>query len=206
MARDGVDLAHLGRSARRPVTAGQPRPEATSRNWQLFCRRIPSAVTIGRGIGFLDSYEASMPRTDTECIRLCLDGRPEAYRHLVRRHEGRVLSYLTVLLGDSEDAAEAAQETFVRAYFALQRLRKPESFSAWLVGIAGRGAKEAVRDKRRQREIVARGRRVVSDDGEGPSPDLRQAVASLPQTYRQVILLRYYGGLSCAGIGAELGV
>ena len=42
-------------------------------------------------------------------------------------------------------------------------------------------------------------------DGQ-PGPELSQAVAELPEAYRQVILLRFYGGQSCAEIGRNLGV
>ena len=133
-----------------------------------------------------------MPRTDKDCIRLCLDGQPEAFRHLVRRHEARVLSYLTILLGDPEDASEAAQETFVRAYFALTSLRKPESFSAWLVGIARQVCREWRRGRLRERAGLERwvgdaGFRDVAETEQRPDDRiacLRNAIASLPDKER----------------------
>ncbi len=147
-----------------------------------------------------------MCQKDRQYVRLCLDGEPEAFRHLVFRYQGRLVSYLTGRLGDGQRAGEAAQETFVRAYFALRRLRKPDSFFSWLLGIADRVVKETYRDRRRETAPLRCD--LVEDKGESPGSDadVRQAVAALPDLYRQTVLLRYYGGLSCAEVSSELGV
>ena len=149
-----------------------------------------------------------MCRTDRHCIRLCLAGRPAAFRHLVVRHQGRLMSYLSVRLGDEDEAAEVTQETLVRAYFALGKLRKPDSFFSWLLGIAGRVVKETRREqqRRRQWQVATSGRNTTGVQGRSPDPPVRQAVADLPEVYRQAVLLRYYGGLSCTQISDTLGV
>ena len=69
-----------------------------------------------------------MPMTDRHDIALCLDGHPEAFRQLVARYQAVLLAHLAGRLGDRERAEEAAQETFVRAYFGLGKLKKPASF------------------------------------------------------------------------------
>jgi len=147
-----------------------------------------------------------MCQTDGQYVQRCLNGEPDAFRHLVLCHQGRLLSFLTGRLGEAEQAAEAAQETFVRAYFALPKLKKPDSFLPWLLGIAGRVAKETYRDKQRRRQVAALRRDGGPDQADPPDPALSRAVSELPEAYRKVILLRYYGGLSCAEIGLELGV
>ena len=146
-----------------------------------------------------------MSRSDGECIRLCLDGHPEAYEELVARYEAPVISYLAGRLGDADLAEEAAHEAFVRAYFALGRLRKPESFFSWLVGIADHAARDEMRLRRRQRGI---------DEAAAAAPaapekeqlDVERAVAGLDSAYRDVVLMRFFGGMSCAGIAERLGV
>ncbi len=147
-----------------------------------------------------------MCQKDKQYVQLCLDGEPDAFRHLVFRYQGRLVSYLTGRLGGGQAADEAAQETFVRAYFALRRLRKPDSFFSWLLGIADRVVKETYRDRRRETATLRCD--LVEDKAESPAsdPDVRQAVAELPDLYREMVLLRYYGGLSCAEISSELGV
>ena len=147
-----------------------------------------------------------MTETDKYYVERCLDGHPDDFRHLVRRYQPVLLAHLAGKLGSRDRAEEAAQETLVRAYFKMDSLRKPESFFAWLLGIADLVAKEQQRKEliRRKRESV----RAFCE--EAPKPELSQdyaleaAVAGLPEAYRIVILLRYYGGLSCSGIAGRL--
>ena len=76
--------------------------------------------------------------TDKEYVRLCLDGHPEVFGSLVERYHPALLSYLSGRLRDREKADEMDQEAWVRSYFALNRLKKAESFFSWLLGIARR--------------------------------------------------------------------
>ena len=69
------------------------------------------------------------------------------------RYQTPLLRHLRFRLGDADKATEAAQETFVRAYFALRDLRKPEAFFSWLFGIADRVAKETQRAAMRRRTV-----------------------------------------------------
>jgi len=147
-----------------------------------------------------------MPETDQYYVERCLDGHPDDFRYLVRSYQSVLLAHLAGKLGNKDKAEEAAQESFVRAYFGLDRVKKPESFFSWLLGIADRVAKEHHRREqlRRQREAIR------SFSEEAPSPELSQdyalesAIGDLPEAYRQVILLRYYGGHSCNQIAAKL--
>ncbi|MEN6577362.1 MAG: sigma-70 family RNA polymerase sigma factor [Phycisphaerales bacterium] len=147
-----------------------------------------------------------MTETDQFYVERCLDGHPDDFRHLVRRYQPLLLAQLAGKLGHRERAEEAAQETFVRAYFNMDKLKKPGSFLPWLLGIADNVAKEQQRKEyiRRKRESV----RAFCE--ETPQPELSQdyaleaAIATLPEAYRSVILLRYYGGLSCSGIAEKL--
>lgn len=143
---------------------------------------------------------------DGEYIQRCLAGQPDQFRHLVYRYQGPLVSYLAGRLGSLEQAEEAAQETFVRAYFGLNRLGKPESFLAWLIGIALRVLKEEQR-LQHQRSVVAR---LWAENR--PEPELSEdyslerAVGNLNEPYRQIVLLRYYSGCSCATISEQLGM
>jgi RNA polymerase sigma-70 factor (ECF subfamily) len=150
-----------------------------------------------------------MSLSDRECIQSCLNDHPEAFRYLVQRHQVALTRYLRGRLGNAEDAAEAAQEAFVRAYFALPRLRKPEGFLTWLLGIADRVVKETLRAARRSRTLDLEQAEPLAPDDPRQSGDegaTTEAVAGLPDTYREVIVLRYYGGQSCAEISRSLDV
>jgi RNA polymerase sigma-70 factor (ECF subfamily) len=147
-----------------------------------------------------------MSENDKYYIERCLDGHPDDFRHLVRRYQGVLLASLAGKLGDRDKAEEAAQETLVRAYFNIGKLKKTGSFFSWLFGIADHVAKEQQRKEQIQhsRETI----RLYSE--ESPPAELSEdfsletAVASLPEIYRKIVLLRYYGGQSCTEIAGQL--
>ncbi|MBA7688504.1 ECF RNA polymerase sigma factor SigW [subsurface metagenome] len=162
-----------------------------------------------------------MPETDKYYIERCLDGHPDDFRYIVRRYQAVLLAHLAGKLGNKDRAEEAAQESLVRAYFNMNKLQKPESFFSWLLGIADRVAKEHQRKDqiRRQRETIR------SFSQEAPSPArpkawtgsdptssgsqdyaLEAAIAKLPESYRRVVLLRYYGDRSCSQVAEQFDI
>ena len=150
-----------------------------------------------------------MPQSDREYVQSCLDGRPEMFRLLVERYQTALVGQLRATLGNASEAEEVAQETFVRAYFALGKLQKPDSFFSWLVGIAGRVARENRRAAKRMRPLD-------THEADPPQPEVAEhlhveatvgeAVAKLPDVYREVIALRFYGGRCCQEISRDLDV
>ncbi len=147
-----------------------------------------------------------MTETDKYYVERCLDGHPDDFRYIVRRYQAVLLAHLAGKLGNRDKAEEAAQESLVRAYFNMSKLRKPGSFFSWLLGIADRVAKEHQRKEmlHQQREVIR------SFSQEAASPELSQdygleaAIAELPESYRRVVLLRYYGGRSCSQVAEQL--
>src|ERR1022692_1407767 len=146
-----------------------------------------------------------MELTDKDYVENCLDGHPEDFGRLVDRYQKPLFSYLAARVGNFPQAEEAAQESFVRAFLSLKKLRRPESFYSWLLGIAGRVAKEQFRSElhRRQDCEVAETMMASAADYSEDYP-LEEAIAALPENHRQVILLRYYEGLSCQEVTTRL--
>jgi len=148
-----------------------------------------------------------MGLTDRECVERCRDGHPEDFGQLVDRYQKPLFSWLAGRTRDNRQAEEAAQESFVRAFTSLKKLRKPESFYSWLLGIAGWVAKEQFRSlehSRREREAA----KTMAEGAPARDEDypLEEAIAVLPESHRQMILLRYYEGLSCQEVATRLGV
>jgi len=147
-----------------------------------------------------------MSETDKYYVERCLDGHPDDFRHLVRRYQGVLLANLAGKLGDKDRAEEAAQETLVRAYFNMSKLNKPDSFFSWLLGIADHVAKE----HHRKEQIQQKRETIISFSEEIPPTEisddysLEAAITELPESYRKVILLRYYGKHSCNEIAKQL--
>src|SRR5512137_2360115 len=90
--------------------------------------------------------------TDEEYVVSSRNGCPDHFRVLVQRYQRPLFAYLSSRLGNHLEAEEAAQESFVRAFTSLKKLRKPESFCSWLLGIAGRVAQEQFRDLKRRKQ------------------------------------------------------
>ena len=152
-----------------------------------------------------------MAQSDQELVGLCRDGHPEIFRNLVTRYETSLLRHLTGRLGNRHNASEATQETFVRAYFSLERLRNTASFSAWLFGIADRVALEMRRSDQKFAtavldDVAAEESGENAETGQTVDATLFQTVQELPDTYRNVVLLRFYGGQSCEDIAENLSI
>ena len=148
-----------------------------------------------------------MNATDKEHVEQCLNGHPDDYRFLVERYQGPVFAYLAIRLGDRALAEDAAQESFVRAFFALPKLKKPESFYAFLLGIAGRVAHEMRRAASRIAKRDDAAALVTADAADDREEyHLEEAIAALPESHRQVILLRFYEQLSCQDVANRLGL
>ena len=148
-----------------------------------------------------------MDLTDKEYVEHCRDGQPEDFRLLVHRYQGPLFSWLAGRLRDHRLAEEAAQESFVRAFLSLKKLRKPESFYSWLLGIAGRVAKEQFRARERhQRDREAAEAMMADAADHAIEYPLEEAIAVLPESHRQVVVLRYYEGLSCQEVATRLGM
>lgn len=146
--------------------------------------------------------------SDARCVEHSRDDRPEDFRLLVQRYQRPLFAYLACRMGNAGEAEEAAQESFVRAFFSLKKLRKPESFYAWLLGIANRVTRESFRaSKRRQKDREAAESLLAGQEtAEAADYPLAETLAALPESYRRVVLLRYYENLSCQEIGQRLGM
>ncbi|MFC1780640.1 RNA polymerase sigma factor [Planctomycetota bacterium] len=147
-----------------------------------------------------------MSEIDKYYIERCLDGHPDDFRYLVGRYQSVLLANLAGKLGNMDHAEEAAQEAFVRAYFNMDKLKKPHSFFSWLLGIADHVAKEF----RRKEQIRLRREDIRSYTDESTPAELsadfvlEKAIAELPESYRKIVLLRYYGQQSCNKIAVQL--
>jgi RNA polymerase sigma-70 factor (ECF subfamily) len=149
--------------------------------------------------------------TDRYFVERCLDGHREDFRHLVARYQKPLLAGIRVRQRRADVAEEAAQEAFVRAFANLAKLKKPESFFAWLLGIAYRVLNEIYDRERRNREVLMRmaaepsahSAEIVERSADAA---LEAAIADLSDPYREVILLRFYGDCSCSEVADRLNV
>jgi RNA polymerase sigma-70 factor (ECF subfamily) len=94
--------------------------------------------------------------TDAEYVARARAGDESARSRLVERHHASCLRFARHLLGDDDDAEDAVQETFIRAFAALARYEERDAFHAWLFQIlVHRCRSSAVRRSRLRERYVS---------------------------------------------------
>ncbi len=145
----------------------------------------------------------------TELVSRAKSGQTDAVDRLVDAYAPRLYGLLYRMVGSAAQAEDLLQETFVKMLRGLGRYREDGRFEPWLFSIAANLARDAIR--RRGRAVpVATGQDgqdcIARLAGEGPGPDsrllqveqaqtLEQALATLSETQREVILLRFFSDL-----------
>ncbi len=148
---------------------------------------------------------------DDEAIARVLDGDVEAFAILVRRHEARVARLGMSFFRDREEAADFAQDVFVKAYTALASFQGRSLFSTWLLRIA---YNTAINSKKRRREGVPLD--PEAEPAGSPGADeaqlreetaraVREAMAELPPRQALCIELYFYYDLKYAEISEITG-
>ena len=152
---------------------------------------------------------------DRELVTAIVAGDRDAFRLLVERESGPVIRACARILGDPDAAEDVAQECFVTAYQLIGSWRGEGSLHGWLLRIAINRALRAVKGRPRLLPLEGdSGEPREVPGGSEPLADLlmserdrmvQQAVASLPEPYRETIVLRYFGELSIAEIASQTG-
>jgi RNA polymerase sigma-70 factor, ECF subfamily len=145
------------------------------------------------------------------------DGDLEAGEELVRRYTGPLMRYLQRLVGSEHVAEELLQQTWVSALDNLDRFNAAaggSAFKGWVFRIATNKANDHWRSSGRERQAKQGLRLVMAEHGPpaGQSLEmaeeqerLRWAIEQLPQSQREVLLLRYYGEMKFVEIAELLG-
>jgi RNA polymerase sigma-70 factor (ECF subfamily) len=151
-----------------------------------------------------------MSDSDAALVARTLAGDLDAYAALMARYRDGFGRYAFHMLGNHEDAQEAMQDSFLRAYRALKDCRDPDRFGAWLFRIV-------VNRCRTMRRRLVRLRRVEGEllddvpitDREPAALEWREeiarALARLRPHYREAFLLRYLEGLDYAEMSRMTG-
>ena len=135
-----------------------------------------------------------------------------AFASLVERYWERLYRWLCQLTRDGHTAEDLAQETFLKAFAALESFRAGSNFRAWLFRIAHNNFVN-------QRRAARHNRQPLSSDWEsdeaGPEDEalsrealqtLTEAVSKLPVDFRSALLLRAEGDLSFKEIAEVMGI
>jgi RNA polymerase sigma-70 factor, ECF subfamily len=163
---------------------------------------------------------ATLPEDpDAALVARVQSGNIDGFEELVRRHSRRIFGTLAGLLGNVDDAHDATQEVFLKAFENIGRFQGRSKFSTWLTSIAINAGTDLLR-QRKPSEPLEEGQgdegfrpRQVQKWAEDPERLLaasqmnelvREAVLRLPEKYRIAVLLRDINQLSTEEAAAAL--
>lgn len=134
---------------------------------------------------------------DEIAIEKCRSNEREAFRHLVEKYQRQAISHATAILGNRDDALDAAQEAFIDAFKALKQFDSSRPFYPWFyVLLRNRCFKLAARKRETQSidETV-----IVAPNSTAQSErilELENALRALDMEDREIVTLKYFDGLS----------
>ena len=156
---------------------------------------------------------------DAALVARVQKGETDVFEELVRRHSRRVFGALAGLVGNLDDARDATQDVFLKAFENIGRFQGRSKFSTWLTSIAINTGTELLRQRKPSESLAE----MEDDEGFRPrqvqrweeNPEqqcsasqmnrlVREAVLRLPEKYRVAVLLRDINQLSTEEAAAAL--
>lgn len=154
-----------------------------------------------------------MPGWEEHLVQRAKGGEKVAFELLADLHRSAVRHHALRLLRDGEDASDAVQETFVKAYRALGTFDATRPVLPWLMRICSNCCVDILRGRRNAPDCLERYEHALCD--QGPTADrsaennfdgekVRDAIGRLPERYRQIIWMRHFRHMDVLEIAAEL--
>ncbi|MDE6115588.1 sigma-70 family RNA polymerase sigma factor [Barnesiella sp. WM24] len=160
--------------------------------------------------------------TDEQLVRAYVDGNNTAFDTLLRRHQSKLFSYILKIVKNRDIADDIFQETFVKIIMTLKQGRYAESgkFGAWLTRIAHNLIIDHFRQEKSENSISTDdddvnllNRRDLCDENiedimvnDQIRTDVRRIIEALPESQREVLMMRYYSDMSFKEIADATGV
>jgi RNA polymerase sigma-70 factor (ECF subfamily) len=174
--------------------------------------------------------ETGTPESDAQLASLAAQADVRAFERIMRRYNQRLFRLACGIVGETSEAEDVLQESYVRAFYALAKYAGRGSLGAWLAQIVRNEAIDRVRARAVQSKYVALETDLSSTDQDplleqhqAPLDDvhtnphaatehsemkrvLEHAIANLPDAFRSVFMLRGVEGLSIEETAEYLGI
>lgn len=159
--------------------------------------------------------------SDSELLSLYSTGNEGAFAHLLRRYKSKVFTAVYLIVKDRDVATDLTQDVFIKVVDMLRadRYREEDKFDRWLMRIAHNMAIDFFRRKKKTpTRSIDDGGEVLNDIRFSEAPtehytmqeevfaQLRQLIEQLPDSQREVLVLRHYADLSFKEIADKTGV
>jgi RNA polymerase sigma-70 factor (ECF subfamily) len=145
-------------------------------------------------------------RSVERLIEAAIGGDIESFGELCREYYAAMVAVGYSVLGEHQLAEDAAQESFARALVGLRTLKDKNRFAPWLAAICRNVAKDMLAAKIRQinaGDISPAAKHEKSDKNDRL---IHRAIEQLPESAKELVVLRYYDGLSYEQISSVLGI
>ena len=149
-----------------------------------------------------------MTQSDAKLVQEILAGHKEAFALLLRRYERSVRAVAMSIVKKPHIADDIAQEACVKAWQQLPTLRNPKVFGPWLIKITRRCAIDSLKKQQSLTysdsldQMAAHERNGALDE---KKQHLLETIGKLPESERQVIMLRYFGPYNVRDLASILG-
>ena len=160
--------------------------------------------------------------SDQKLLNCYLSGDRNAISQLIERHSRRVRDYIQMMVKDGDVADDIFQETFIKAVRVIDEGRYTDNgrFLSWILRIAHNQVIDHFRAQKQNRQLneaeagydvlgtLRLAERTVEDEivCEQIASDVRRMVELLPDEQREVVMMRYYSGMSFKEIAEQTGV
>lgn len=160
--------------------------------------------------------------TDDLLVEAYASGNNEAFDTLLRRHQDRVFNYILRVVKDRDVADDIFQETFIKAIITIKQGKYSANgkFSAWITRIAHNLIIDNFRQEKNENQVstdvgavdLLNNRELCEDNIEDLlvntqiQEDVKKIVMALPESQREVLIMRYYRDMSFKEIAEQTGV
>ena len=140
-------------------------------------------------------------------------GDSDAFGVLVRQYAGRAIGTASLMLGSHDDAQDASQEAFARAWRKMDRFRGDSAFYTWFSRILRNVCIDRIRRRAKRRHASLDDTPDVADTADDPialadkseqSQQLWRAIRQLPDAQRDIIILSHFQEFSYKEIAETL--
>jgi RNA polymerase sigma factor (sigma-70 family) len=143
---------------------------------------------------------------EEELVQAARAGDLESFGRLCEYYYGPLVAVAYGVLRDHQLAEDAAQEAFARGLVNLRKLQKPGKFAPWLARICRNVAADMARNRPPQVRAEDLAREPEQNTDEATSQAVREGIDRLPESMKEIVVLRYYDDCSYEQISAVLGV
>lgn len=147
---------------------------------------------------------------DSALVARCMAGDQAAFGNLVDRYQHLLFTVAIRIVGDYDEASDATQNAFVKAYRKLDTFDPGRRFFSWIYRILLNECLTRRRDKRASEPLTPDVARVGSPadllEAKERRARVKTAILALRPAYREVVVLRYFGELSYDDIADAVGV